>query len=76
MLLLTPVASFCTFVPLNGDGLSSLDFRRFSGRGTENVVGEVDGVLVTLEVFVDMFMLDTDEFLEALPFGPPFLSLL
>lgn len=37
-------------------------------------MGDVEGVFVT--VFVDMFMLDTDEFLDALPLGPPFRSLL
>lgn len=64
-------------LPLNGDGLSSFDFLLFSGRGAENVVGDVEGVFVTALVgFVDMFMLDTEEFLDALPFDPPFLSLL
>lgn len=63
-----------TLLPLKGDGLSSLDFLRFSGRGTENVVGDVEGVLVT--ALVDMLILDTDEFLDARPFGPPLRSLL
>lgn len=37
------------------------------------MVGEVDGVFVT---FDDMFRLEIEEFLDALPFGPPFRSLL
>lgn len=64
-----------TFDPLKGDGLSSFDFLLFSGRGTENVVGDVEGVFVIFDEFADMFIFDT-EFLEALPLGPPFLSLL
>lgn len=64
-------------LPLNEDGLSSLDFLLFSGRGAEKVVGDVDGVLIiAVDAFEDMFMLDTDEFLEALPLDPPFRSLL
>lgn len=66
-----------TLLPLNGDGLSSFDLRRFSGRGAENVVGDVEGVFVTLfGALADMFIFDTDEFLDALPLGPPFRSLL
>lgn len=66
-----------TLLPLKGDGLSSLDRRRFSGRGAENVVGDVDGVFVTvLGAFADMFKLVTDELRDARPFGPPFRSLL
>lgn len=73
LLLLFPIVD-CTLFPLNGDGLSSFDFLLFSGRGAEKVVGDVEGVFVT--AFVDMLILDTDEFLDALPLGPPFLSLL
>lgn len=77
MLLLLPLVATWLFVPLKGEGHSSFDFRRFSGRGTEKVVGDVDGVLITAFVaFVDMFTLDTEEFLEALPLGPPFRNLL
>lgn len=68
-----PDAEIGTLFPLKGDGLSSFDFLRFSGLGTENVVGDVEGVLIT---FDDMFILETDEFLDALPLGPPFRSLL
>jgi len=60
--------------PLNG-GLSSFDFRLFSGRGTEKVVGDVDGVFV-IAVFVDMLTLVDEEFREARPLLPPFLNLL
>ena len=53
--------------PLAGD--SSFDFRLLSDLGTKKAVGEVDGVtLVTDEL--------TEEFLDVLPFVPPFRSLL
>jgi hypothetical protein len=59
--------------PLNG-GLSSLDFLLFSGLGTEKVVGDVEGVFVIAEL--DMLILVDEEFLDALPFDPPFRNLL
>lgn len=61
----------------------------FSGRGTRNAVGEVDGVfeLADTEVvlfdddeFVEVFVVlvedEVDTFLPPRPFAPPFLSLL
>jgi hypothetical protein len=71
------LATVNALFPLKEDGLSSLDFLLFSGRGAENVVGDVEGVFViALGAVEDMFILDTDEFLDALPLDPPFLSLL
>jgi hypothetical protein len=55
-------------LPFDVDGLSSLDFLLLSDDlGTKKAVGEVDGV---------MFVAPIELFLDALPFDPPFRSLL
>lgn len=74
---------------LTGDGDSSFDFR-FSGLGTRNAVGEVDGVFelpvtdVVLDEdedeFVEVFVVPVEdevvEFRPPRPLAPPFRSLL